>query len=212
MSVPQKLLMPIVGLLAGCLGMGIGMLARQPEINNLQKQVKQLQEKAEELKETVRVQNDELSALIARYQALKAWQLFQKSDLREKIRDSLTFQYAMYDYFTLMLERLETGRDFQDDELAFYSAFSLMLDGKRLNAEQMEVVKSYVFDRHEKQIKASDPCDVSEIINRIQNYESCDDNNEGFHLPKIEFPQIELPKLEMPELNFSLPWEKRPRE
>ena len=49
-QIPQKIM---VGVLAGIFGLGVGMLARQPEINVLHKQVRQLQAKAGELEETV---------------------------------------------------------------------------------------------------------------------------------------------------------------
>lgn len=110
MKIPQQLLAPIVGVLAGCFGIGVGLIIRQPEINELHRQVAKLQKKADELKETVRKQNDEISALITRYRALQVWQVIQKHDLRKQIEESLVFQYAMNDYFSLMVDRLETGR------------------------------------------------------------------------------------------------------
>ena len=54
MKIPQQLLAPIVGVLAGCLGIGVGFIIRQPEINELHRQVAKLQKKADELEETVR--------------------------------------------------------------------------------------------------------------------------------------------------------------
>ena len=171
MKIPQQLLAPIVGVLAGCFGIGVGLIIRQPEINELHRQVAKLQKKADELKETVRKQNDEISALITRYRALQVWQVIQKHDLRKQIEESLVFQYAMNDYFSLMVDRLETGRDFNEAETAFYAAFSKMLDGKELDADQMESVKSYVEATHSAQIEAMTPCDASEPIERIRNFE-----------------------------------------
>lgn len=52
MKIPQQLLAPIVGVLAGCFGIGVGLIIRQPEINELHRQVAKLQKKADELKET----------------------------------------------------------------------------------------------------------------------------------------------------------------
>ena len=72
-QIPRKIIVPMMGVLAGIFGFGVGMLARQPEINVLHRQVRQLQAKAEELEETVRTQNDELSGLFQRYHALNAW-------------------------------------------------------------------------------------------------------------------------------------------
>lgn len=103
MKIPQHLLAPIVGVLAGCLGIGVGFIIRQPEINELHRQVAKLQKKADELKETVRKQNDEISALITRYRTLQVWQIIQKHDLHKQIEESLVFQYAMNDYFSLMV-------------------------------------------------------------------------------------------------------------
>ena len=183
MKIPQQLLAPIVGVLAGCFGIGVGLIIRQPEINELHRQVAKLQKKADELKETVRKQNDEISALITRYRALQVWQVIQKHDLRKQIEESLVFQYAMNDYFSLMVDRLETGRDFNEAETAFYAAFSKMLDGKELDADQMESVKSYVEATHSAQIEAMTPCDASEPIERIRNFE--DGKKERFfHLPQ----------------------------
>ena len=174
MKIPQQLLAPIVGVLAGCFGIGVGLIIRQPEINELHRQVAKLQKKADELKETVRKQNDEIS--------------------------------AMNDYFSLMVDRLETGRDFNEAETAFYAAFSKMLDGKELDADQMESVKSYVEATHSAQIEAMTPCDASEPIERIRNFE--DGKKERFfHLPQIDLPKFEIPKVEIP-----LPWKKESEE
>lgn len=205
-QIPQKIIVPMVGVLAGIFGLGVGMLARQPEINVLHKQVRQLQAKAGELEETVRAQNDELSGLFQRYEALKAWNLFQRSELREQIKHSLTFQYAVNDFFSLMFERLDTGRDFTKDETAFYHAMSNMLDGRDLNAEQMECIKQYVNVSHERQVARLEPCDSSESLKRIREFESKDD--EGF----FKLPGIKLPEFKMPEINVQFPWDAKRKD
>lgn len=171
MKIPQQLLTPIVGVLAGCLGIGVGFIIQQPEINELHRQVAKLQKKTNELEETVRKQNDEISVLITRYRTLQVWQVIQKHDLRKQIEESLIFQYAMNDYFSLMVDRLETARNFNEAETTFYAAFSKILDGKELDADQMKSVKSYVEATHSTQIEAMTPCDVSEPIERIHNFE-----------------------------------------
>ena len=134
-------------MLAGCFGIGVGLIIRQPEINELHRQVAKLQKKADELKETVRKQNDDIRPHHA-LSGSAVWQVIQKHDLRKQIEESLVFQYAMNDYFSLMVDRLETGRDFNEAETAFYAAFSKMLDGKELDVDQMESVKSYVEATH----------------------------------------------------------------
>ena len=171
MKLPVKTAAPVIGVLSGIVGLGIGFglgaLSRQPEINALQKQVKKLQKKNHELKTLVKQQNDELAELILRYQSLKAWQLLQKRDLKTDIEGALVIQYGIHDYFSLMLDRLENGRDFHDEETAFYIAFSRKLDDKRLSEEQEERIRSYVLGKHAREIRAMSQCDVSLDIDLI---------------------------------------------
>lgn len=174
MKFPVKTSSPVIGVISGVLGLGIGFglgtLIRQPEINALQKQVRKLQKVADELKLVVQQQNDELTELIIRYQSLKAWQLLQKHGTRANIRERLVIQYGMHDYFSLMLDRLETGRDFLDDETAFYIAFSRKLDDKSLSEEQEECISSYVLSKHGRGIRGMGQCDVSldiDLINAV---------------------------------------------
>lgn len=50
------------------------------------------------------------------------------------------------------------------------------------------------------------PCDASEPIERIRNFE--DGKKERFfHLPQIDLPKFEIPKVEIP-----LPWKKESEE
>lgn len=211
MGVPYKLLVPLTAALAGGFGLGAGMLLRQPEINELQNQVKLLQGKIGELEETARAQNDEIECLLAQYQGFKAWHLIRKSELREQIGESLILQYALADYLSLLADRLESRRDYTEDEVAFYSAFTAVLDGKEPGVEQMEDVKKYVNARHCDSIKALEPCDASEQVGRIKN---CDaGGGPGFpQFPKIELPKLELPKVEMPKIEIPLPWNKKEGE
>lgn len=211
MGVPYKLLVPLTAALAGGFGLGVGMLLRQPEINELQSQVKLLQGKIGELEETARAQNDEIEGLLAQYQGLKAWHLARKGELREQIGESLMLQYALADYLSLLADRLESHRDYTEEEVAFYSAFTAVLDGKELSVERMEDVKKYVNARHRESIKALEPCDTSGQVNRIKN---CDaGSGPGFpQFPKIELPKVELPKVEMPNIVIPLPWNKKDGE
>ncbi len=175
MKLPIKTSAPLIGVFSGLVGLGIGFglgaLVRQPEINALQKQVRKLQEKSHELRQVVREQNDELAALFLNYQSLKAWQLLRKRSLKNEIREELVIQYGMNDYVSLMLDRLETGRDFQDEETAFYIAFSRKLDNKSLSEEQEECISSYVLSKHSVEIGAMSQCDVSLDLDLINAFE-----------------------------------------
>ena len=82
---PNKLLTALIAAIVGAGGFILGALSRQPEINDLHKQVKQLQKKVEDLNRVVDEQNNEIAELTARYQALKFYQIFQKSELRDQL-------------------------------------------------------------------------------------------------------------------------------
>ena len=105
-----------------------------------------------------------------------------------------------------MFERLDTGRDFTKDETAFYHAMSNVLDGRDLNTEQMECIKQYVNASHERQVARLEPCDSSESLKRIREFES--KNDEGF----FKLPAIKLPEFKMPEINVQFPWDSKRKD
>ena len=59
---------------SGLAGFVAGALSRQPEINELKKQVKSLQKEVERLQAVISVQNQQINELKIRYTALKGWQ------------------------------------------------------------------------------------------------------------------------------------------
>lgn len=199
MAIPAKLITPLVAAIAGAGGLIMGALIRQPEINDLHKQVRSLQKNSEQLLEVVRAQNSDIAEMEVRYQALKAYQVFQRSDLKKQIKESLVFQYATSDYFELVLHRIDSGRDFDDAEAGFYLAFSQMLVGKTLSPEQKQIVFSYTKERHASEIEAMRPCDVEGIIDRLMKYEA-NPQKRGFEFPGIELPKVELPRIDMPQI------------
>ena len=83
---------------------------------------------------------------------------------------------------------------------------SNMLDGRDLNAEQMECIKQYVNASHERQVARLEPCDSSESLKRIREFESKDD--EGF----FKLPEIKLPEFKMPEINVQFPWDAKRKD
>ena len=77
-----------------------------------------------------------------------------------------------------------------------------MLDGKELDIDEMQSIKSHVDAVYDQQIRKMEPCDVSEIIGKICDFEEGQGEN-PFCIPQINLPKIEMPKIEIP-----LPWRK----
>lgn len=183
-------------MLAGAAGFVIGALSRQPEINDLHKQVKSLQKQVAHLQEIVEEQNGEIAELTLRYQALKVYQIFRKSELRAQLRESLTFQYATADYFELLMGHLDTGEKLDDDEAGFYYAFSLMLAGKELSDEQKADIRGYVIANHAYEIESLIPCDIEPALEELADYgkRKKDPGKESW----LKFPKIEPPNIPNP--------------
>ena len=194
--IPNKAIAALVGILAGAAGFIIGALSRQPEINDLHKQVQSLQKQVAYLQEIVEGQNKEIAELTLKYQALKVYQIFRKSELRAQLRESLTFQYATADYFELLIKHLDTGEKLDDEEADFYYAFSLMLAGKELSDEQKADIRDYVTANHAYEIESLIPCDVKPALEELADYgkSKADPGKEfWFKFPKIEPPNIPNP-------------------
>ncbi|MBQ2616957.1 MAG: hypothetical protein IJF90_08870 [Synergistaceae bacterium] len=190
---PNKLLTALIAALVGAGGFILGALSRQPEINDLHKQVKRLQKKIEDLNRVVNEQNDEIAELIARYQALKFYQIFQKSELKAQLQESIAFQYATADYFNMLLEHLDSKEEFDGNEAEFYYAFSLMLAGGNLSDEQKETIKRYVTFNHGSEIKALIPCELEVVLEELADYgkkKKSSDKDPWFKFPSIEPPNI----------------------
>lgn len=206
MKVSQKIVIPLVSALAGCCGIGIGLLIRQPEINALQKQVAQMQGQYDELVTIIQTQNNEIISLVSQYRSLKLWQVFKKRNKQREARSALVFQYAIYDYFTLLFERLDTGRAFLEDESSFYNTLSLMLDGRDPNSEQMDFIERFVLERHKNQIEELTICDTSKLLERIRDYQA------PVKSDRIRLPRVAFPKPKIPKVSLLLPWNKDTRE
>lgn len=212
-DIAQKATVPLVVAITALGGFVLGGLVRQPEINDLKNQVKQLKKQQEHLVQVVNAQNDEIRDLLNRYHALKVYQVFQRSDMKAQLRNSLVFQYATADYLRLMVSCIESETKPSDAETAFYCAFTKMLSGRGLSDAEMAAVKDYVVPRHKEEIGALVPCDTDSALEALLRFEEPEKG--GFEFPDIDFPKVGfldvgLPKIEFPE--FGIPQFGRKRE
>lgn len=168
----DKLVKALIGVFAGMGGVVFGALARQPEINKLHKQVKRLQSKVDQLEAAASEQNEEIADLLVKYEALRIWQFSQRSELRDRVRESLVFQYAVADYLDLLVDCVRGGRKMDEGELGFYRAFAKTLSGKKTSDREKEQIKTYVVSRHGLQISQMRPCDTQRAFDRIREYDA----------------------------------------
>ena len=76
------------------------------------------------------------------YEALKVWQFSQRSELRDKIRESLVFQYAVSDYFELLIDYVNGDKEMSKEELGFYRAFSRFVSGAKIVSKKKSLSRS----------------------------------------------------------------------
>ena len=159
-----------LGAIAIMTGIGIfggfvaGSLSRQPEINELKKQVKSLQAEVERLQGVVRVQNNEINELKIRYTALRGWNYMQKAKQRGYIKGSIMFQYALKEYLEMLIDANESNAvRMNDREVKFYNAFGTTMNKAEINDKNRKIVLDYVREKYGTKIDNYEEPDLSEI-------------------------------------------------
>lgn len=191
-GIAKKTTVPLIAAIGILGGFVLGALSRQPEINDLKKQVRQLKKQHGHLVQVVNAQNREIEDLLARYHALKVYQVFQRRDMRVHLQDSLVFQYATADYLQLLISCVESNANPTEAESSFYCAFTRMLAGKSLSVDEMKSVKDYVTLRHKQEIENLVPCDTDGALEDLLRFG--ESGKGGFGFPKIGFPGIAVPR------------------
>ncbi len=154
----------------GCLGVGLagfvaGALSRQPEINELKKQVRSLQAEIERLHNLIEMQNEQVHELKIRYTVLKGWQFIQKNRQRAYIRGNIIFQYAFKEYLEILIDADKSGKvKMNKGETKFYNAFGKILNAGEITDKDRNVVIEYISDKYRVEIKSFREPDLSSVI------------------------------------------------
>lgn len=166
----DKVFAALIGTLCGAGGFVAGALIRQPEINKLQKQVACLQADVDELKRVAAEQNSEIKRLLLNYRALGVFAFAQKRELKNEIQDELVCQYASYDYLTLLLDAVSTGRKLEPEEVRFYKQYGKMLEDNIVDQRELEQLRPVIMERHAHEITSMKECDLQPIFDKIEQY------------------------------------------
>ena len=156
--------------LIGAGGIVTGLLARQPKINKLTKQVKTLQQQLSTLQEKMHAYQDSFDNLLIKYKGLKILQLKKKAEYHDKLKDNLMLQYGIKDYIIILFESSKNQRKLTNLEKVFYKSFDDVIEGKELGESTFANIKKYVLNNHENEITALKPCDYTYELQLIQDY------------------------------------------
>lgn len=161
----KKLIVGSVLVLSGFIA---GALSRQPEINELKKQVRSLQGEVERLQGFIDQQKSQIHELEVRYQALKGWQFFQKSQQRGYIRGSIMYQYAFKEYLEMLIAADQSGQvNLNDSEVHFYNDFGTILNKGKITDKDRDIVINYISEKYKKEIDSFQEPDLSNIMEYI---------------------------------------------
>lgn len=159
----------VAGLAGIVAGFVAGALSRQPEINELKKQVKSLQKEVERLQNIITVQNSQIRELKIRYTALKGWQFIERNRQRGYIRGSLMYGYALKEYLGMLIEADENNKvELNTIEIEFYNAFGTILNKGEITEKNRNVVIEYVKDKYGAEINRFIEPDLSSIIDYLE--------------------------------------------
>ncbi len=161
----------MIGVLSGLGGFVVGALSRQPEINNLKKQIKKLQKENKRLQTLMQNQSEQIRNLIVKYKALKVYQFSKRYESRSSIRGLLVYQYGLRDYLELLIRTAKSEREMSKEDVLFYNMFDKIIEGKSISNNEKEAIKEYVNHKHMWDIMRMKECNTSELYEEIQNFD-----------------------------------------
>ncbi|MDR1971272.1 MAG: hypothetical protein LBQ46_05070 [Treponema sp.] len=168
-----KVVTVIMAGLGSLVGLGIGALLRQPEINRLKKEIKHLQEelpgKIENIENELNRQIDELHK---RYTALKLWQFIEKKKQKglmlEKNKEIFIFRCFCKEGIELLGKGIAEKKEKQvllaNQEREFLDNFTDLLDGKAISEDVMDKINDYLLTKYSYDVSGEIKFDYEKLI------------------------------------------------
>ncbi len=154
---------------SGLAGFVAGALSRQPEINELKKQVKSLQKEVERLQAVISVQNQQINELKIRYTALKGWQFVERNKQRGYIKGSLVYEYALKEYIGMLIEAdTDNQVNLNKSEVQFYNAFGKILNKGEINTSNRSAVIEYIKGKYGREINSFIEPNMDSIVDYLE--------------------------------------------
>lgn len=157
----------LYSLLAALIGIGAfltGFWIRQPRVNKLKKQVDTLQKDNNRLISLCESKQNEYRELLVQHKALKALQFRKKAALQDKMTESISMQYAIIEYVSLLIKRVKHGQELSKEEVMFFNAFEKVIDGKANSTNDKVKILNYVKAQHGTEIKQLKECEFTPMF------------------------------------------------
>lgn len=144
---------------------------KQPNSDELKKQVRSLQGSVGSLENIFKSQSDTIDMLLAQLAELKFYQVKRKSELQAMIENELVTQYAALDYFTILLEAATSGERMPRKDFEFFKTYSKMLQDGRIDSDELATLRPIIWERHRIALNNLEPCDFDYVFIRIRGFE-----------------------------------------
>lgn len=164
----------MVPLVAAILGVGggtiLGFVIRQPEINQLKRQIKELQKDNSRLKTLMAQQQENVEKLMVEYASFKFYQRQQKEDVKQNIKEEIRLGYEYKEYVDLLQRALREGgnESFTQGEKIFFELCTRQIeDKKKLTEDEEEAKKQYILKKYGKEISRMKDVKIVEYIENM---------------------------------------------
>lgn len=148
-----------------------GIFGRQPDVEDVRKQVVSMQDSPDQLEETFQQQAEVIDMMVMQYCDLKFYQFVQRNILREQIQDELVCQYAALDYLMILVSTAESGEKLSREDFDFYRTYCKVLADNLIDdVDELVTLRPIMHQRHRSQIEALQRYSLDCTLARIRKY------------------------------------------
>jgi hypothetical protein len=151
-------------------GVPLGALARQPEINNLHKQVSALQKEVTRLNGLVDEQNRQISALKLKYNVMQGMRAVEIAKAQNNLKGAIMYSYCLREYLDLQVRHNSSNGVLSPEEGQFRECFMSELNGLAPQGDKGKVLRHflrlYIRQKYAAQIDGLIECDLAAALRR----------------------------------------------
>lgn len=156
----------------GAVGGGVvGALARQPEINRLQEQIKVLQGEVKKLHRLMDEQNRQINVLRIKYDVMGGMNQVERAKAGGQLKGAIMFTYCLKEYLDIKYRFCKNPDGISEEEAQFVDCFSKELSGSTSLERDRKVTRyyfrMYIREKYADQIDKLVECDLSQSFRKI---------------------------------------------
>jgi TolA-binding protein len=152
------------------IGGAFGALSRQPEINNLQAQVRDLQQEVWRLNRLVDEQNRQINSLKLKYDTMQGMRKIEVARAENHLKGAIMYSYCLKEYLDLQIRYNSPSGDLSSEENQYRQCFSQELNGTLTYGDECKILRhflrEYIRQKYAVQIDNLVECDLTPSLRR----------------------------------------------